>query len=286
MGNYFPQVARITMDDLTEALELATLDELHYCAEILFRRKFNPIDYLTMPQVIELKSRDRLELIAAIAQRFKFLGADGFTVLKGKTNQISYRQILERVCQHLAIAYSQSQTVPEIEAELFLSLIQKSWQKLSPKERRRLNDSMQLALTESDLQKSLPSGADPLGLVLKGTGAIALSTVVQPVVMNFLAKQFAIHLATYQIGQEAIKLGGTAIANKLQIYVTSNIAQYGMASTAARYALARTAFSFITPALWGVFFADLGWRAIATNYARIIPVIFTLAQIRLLRDVL
>jgi len=275
------------MDDLTDALELATEAELHYCAEILFRRKFNPIDYLTIPKVIELKSRDRLELIAAIAQRFKFLAADGFTVLKGKSNQISYRQVLERVCQHLAIPYSQSQTVAEIEAELFLGLIQKSWQKLSPKERNRLSDSMQMALTESDLQKSLPNGfrGDPLGLVLKGSSAIALSTVIQPAVMSLLAKQFAIHLATYQVGQEAIKLGGTAIANKLQVYISTNLAKYGMASTAAKYAVARTAFSFITPALWGVFFADLGWRAIATNYARIIPVIFTLAQIRLLRDI-
>ncbi|WP_041430093.1 YaaW family protein [Synechococcus sp. PCC 7502] len=275
------------MDELTEALELATDEELHYCADILFRRKFNPLDYVATPKVNELKSRDRLDLIEAIAKRFKFLAADGLTVLKGKTNQVSYRQVLEMVCQHLAVTYSKSQTVAEIEAELFLGLIQKSWQKLSPRERKRLNDSMQLALTESDLQKSLPKHLhnDPLGLVLKGSGAIALSTVIQPAVMSFLARQFAIHLATYQVGQEAIKLGGTAIANKLQVYISTNIAKYGMASTAAKYAVARTAFSFITPALWGVFFADLGWRAIATNYARIIPVIFTLAQIRLLRDI-
>jgi len=38
------------------------------------------------------------------------------------------------------------------------------------------------------------------------------------------------------------------------------------------------------PALWAWFFADLGWRAIATNYARVIPVVFTLAQIRLIRS--
>ncbi len=275
------------MDDLTNALNLATEAELHYCAEVLFRRRFNPIDYWTMPKVIELKSRNRSELIEVIIQRFKFLAADGFTVLKGKSNQISYRQVLERVCQHLNVAYSQSQTVTEIEAELFLGLIQKSWQKLSPNERKRLTHSMQAALTESELQKSLPSNfnLDSLGLVLKGSSALAISTVVQPAVMSFLARQFAIHLATYQVGQEAIKLGGTAIASKLQVYISTNFAKYGMASTAARYAAARTAFSFITPALWGVFFADLGWRAISVNYARIIPVIFTLAQIRLLRDI-
>jgi uncharacterized protein YaaW (UPF0174 family) len=276
----------MNVDYLTEALELATEDELHYCAEVLFRRKFNPIDYLTMPKVIELKSRDRSELIAAIAQRFNFLAADGLTVLKGKADHISYRQVLERVCQHLHICYAKSQSVTEIEAELFLGLIQKSWQRLSFKERKRLDDSMQLALSEADIQKSLPKGFnhEQIGLVLKGSGAIAMSTLIQPAIMNFLARQFAVHLATYQVGQEAIKLGGTAIASKLQIYISTNIAKYGMASTAARYTVARTAFSFITPALWGVFFADISWRAIATNYTRIIPVIFTLAQIRLLRD--
>ena len=29
---------------------------------------------------------------------------------------------------------------------------------------------------------------------------------------------------------------------------------------------------------------DLGWRAVASNYTRVIPVVFTLAQIRLTRD--
>jgi len=275
------------MDELTEALELATDEELHYCADILFKRKFNPLDYFTTPKIIELKSRERLDLIEAIAQRFRFLAADGFTVLKGKADQVSYRQTLERVCQHLQVAYSKTQTVSQIESELFLSLMQKSWQRLSPQEQQQLNETMRSALSESDLQKTLPPDLQrhPLGLVLKGSSAIAVSTVIQPAVMNFLARQFAIHLATYQVGQEAIKAGGTVIATQLQTYISTHLAKYGMASAIARYAAARTVFSFVTPALWGIFFADLGWRAIATNYSRIIPVIFTLAQIRLLRDI-
>jgi uncharacterized protein YaaW (UPF0174 family) len=56
-----------------------------------------------------------------------------------------------------------------------------------------------------------------------------------------------------------------------------------MAVSAARYGAFRTVFAFIGPVLWAAFLADLGWRAIATNYARIIPTIFTLAQIRLTR---
>jgi uncharacterized protein YaaW (UPF0174 family) len=42
-------------------------------------------------------------------------------------------------------------------------------------------------------------------------------------------------------------------------------------------------FAVLGPVMWGWFFADLGWRAIATNYGRIIPTIFALAQIRLTR---
>jgi uncharacterized protein YaaW (UPF0174 family) len=56
-----------------------------------------------------------------------------------------------------------------------------------------------------------------------------------------------------------------------------------MAINAARYGAARSLLAFVGPALWMWFFADLGWRTVATNYSRVIPVIFTLAQIRLTR---
>jgi uncharacterized protein YaaW (UPF0174 family) len=57
-----------------------------------------------------------------------------------------------------------------------------------------------------------------------------------------------------------------------------------MALNAARYAAVRSFFAILGPAMWAWFFADLGWRAIATNHGRIIPVVFTLAQIRLIRE--
>jgi uncharacterized protein YaaW (UPF0174 family) len=41
--------------------------------------------------------------------------------------------------------------------------------------------------------------------------------------------------------------------------------------------------SLLGPVIWGYFVADLGWKAIATNYGRVIPIIFTVAQIRLIR---
>jgi uncharacterized protein YaaW (UPF0174 family) len=273
------------MDELSDVLTLATDDELYQIADILFRRKFNPLDYFATPPIQELKGWDRDQLIEAIAKRFRFLAADGFTVLRRKTSDVSYREVLERVCQHLNIKYSQNQAVEDIESELFLNLISNSWKKLSPQERSTIDESMQSALTESDLQKSLPLDAqrNPMSLLVKGGSAIAVSTVIRSAVLTAIARQMAWHFASYQVGYEVIKAGGTAIATRLNAYISTYLAKRGMAVAATQYTAARTVFSVITPALWGLFFADLGWRAIATNYGRIIPAIFIVAQIRLLR---
>ena len=273
------------MNELSNVLTLATDEELHQIADILFRRKFNPLDYFATPPVQELQSWDRDELISAIAKRFRFLAADGLTVLRRKTGNVSYREVLERVCQHLNIKYSKNQTVEDIESELFLNLISNSWKKLSPQERSKIDESMQTALTESNLQKSLPLDAqrNPMSLLVKGGSAIAVSTVIRSAVLTAIARQMACHFASYQVGYEVLKAGSTAIATRLNAHVSTYLAKRGMAVAATQYTAARTVFSVITPALWGLFFADLGWRAIATNYGRIIPAIFIIAQSRLLR---
>ncbi len=216
-----------SQDELYKALSLATDEELDQIATVLFQRRFNPLDYLIAPPIAEVQSKSREELIEAIAQRFKFLAADGFTVLRGGAKKITYRQVLERVCQYLKVKYKRSQTVAEIESELFLHLIERSWRNLSPKEQK-------------PAEGNLPAN-NPASLLIKG---------------------------------------GTALAfTKLRSQLTALLAK-----RAGQYVLARTVLGVLTPTLWGIFLADLGWRAIATNYSRIIPVIFILAQIRLLRD--
>jgi uncharacterized protein YaaW (UPF0174 family) len=85
------------------------------------------------------------------------------------------------------------------------------------------------------------------------------------------------------VAKTALVEGGTAIALQVESQVALQAARQGMTMTAARYGTVRTIFSLVGPVLWGWFLADLGWRAIATNYGRIIPVIFALAQIRLVR---
>lgn len=99
-----------------------------------------------------------------------------------------------------------------------------------------------------------------------------------------IAQQFAIHFATYQVTKNTLIKGSLATANQLQGYVSLQMAKRGMVMASARYTAVRSFFCFSYSCFMGLFFfADLGWRAIATNYTRIIPVVFALAQIRLTR---
>ncbi len=273
------------MDELRAALELATEDELQQLTEILFRRKFNPLDYVQTPEPIEIQSRDREAWLDAIEQRFRFLAADGLTVLKGRTHEFTYRQALIQVCHYLKIPYSKQLSTTDLEAEIFLNLMGRAWKRLPASERKSLTARVQRSLAQSKLAEPLPAHIqhNPMGILIKGGSALAVSSLLKPILLQQMARQFALHFARYQVAKEVIVQGGAAAAAQFQNYLTLQTAKRGMALNAARYGTTRTVFAFLGPALWGYFFADLGWRAIATNYGRIIPTIFTLAQIRLTR---
>ena len=273
------------MDELRAALELATEEELIQLTDILFRRKFNPLDYVQTPDPIEIQSRDREAWLDALEERFRFLAADGLTVLRGRTGEFTYRQALIQVCHYLKIPYSKKLTTTELEEEIFLNLMGRAWKRLPASEKKSLTARVQRSLAQSNLSEPLPVHIqhDPVGLLLKGGSALAVSSILKPILLEQLARQFAIHLARYQVAKETIVQGGAAAAAQFQNYLTLQTAKRGMAMNAARYGTTRSVFALLGPVLWGYFFADLGWRAIATNYGRIIPTIFTLAQIRLTR---
>jgi uncharacterized protein YaaW (UPF0174 family) len=275
-----------TLDELRAALELATEEELQQITDILFRRRFNPIDYLQTPEPIDIQSRDRHFWLDAIEERFRYLAADGLTVLTGKTRKVTYRQTLIQVCRYLKIPYSQSLSTTDLEAEVFLCLLGKAWRQLPSSEQNALTVKVQRSLASASIPKPLPLSVqkDPLGLLFKGGSAVAFTSVVKPIVLKHIAHQFALHFARYQVAQTAIVRGGAVAAGQVQTYLTAQTAKRGMALSVARYGAARSALALLGPVLWGWFFADLGWRTIATNYGRIIPTIFTLAQIRLTRS--
>ena len=273
------------MDELRSALELATEEELQQLTDILFRRKFNPLDYVQTPDPIDIQSQDHESWLDAIEQRFRFLAADGVTVLRGRTGEVTYRQILIQVCRYLKIPYSAKLSTTDLEAEVFLNLMGRAWKQMPRHEQKALTARVQRSLAKSQLSEPLPVQLqhDPMALLVKGGSALAVSSIVQPLLLQQLARQFAIHFASYQIAKETVIQGSAAAAAQFQNYVVLQTAKRGMAMSAARYGAIRSVFALVGPAMWAWFFADLGWRAIATNYGRIIPIIVALAQIRLTR---
>ncbi|MGK7931492.1 MAG: YaaW family protein [Microcystaceae cyanobacterium] len=270
------------MDELRTALELATEEELQQFTKILFSRKLNPIDYVNVPQPDEIQSRDWQSQIDAIEDRFRYLASDGLTVLKGKTQEFSYRKALIQVCQYLKIPYAQQMTTTDIEAEIFLHLIEKAWKKLPVADKKSITRKVKNALSQQSLPEPIPINLqnNPVNLILKGSSVIAVNSLLKSLILKQIARQFALHFTQYQMAKTTIVKGGGVLANQLAV----KSAQRGMAMTAARYGAVRSVFAFVGPVLWGWFLADLGWRAITTNYGRIIPVIFTLAEIRLTRS--
>lgn len=275
-----------TLDELRSALELATEDELIQLTDILFRRKFNPLDYLQTPDPIEIQSQDREAWLDAIEERFRFLAADGMTVLRGRTQEFTYRQALIQVCHFLKIPYSKKLSTTDLEAEIFLNLMSKAWKRLPASDRKSITVQVQRSLAQAKLSEPLPVHIqhNPMSLLIKGGSALAVSSLLKSILLSQMARQFAIHFARYQVARQTIVQGGTAAAAQFQNYLALQTARQGMAVNATRYGVTRSVFAFLGPLLWGYFFADLGWRAIATNYGRIIPTIFTLAQIRLTRS--
>lgn len=280
------------MDELRDALELANEDELRELTELLFRAKFNPVDYVKLPLPETIQALPRRAQLDALEQRFRFLAADGLTVLRGEARLMSYRETLERVCRYLKIDAAQNLGpdcfTDELEAEVFLRVLQQGLQRLPERDRaqisrevnRQINRHLRHQTPELGLNRLVDP--DPLRLVLEGSSALAVSSVVRPLVLRLLARQFALQLARYQMAQVAVQQGSGFLA-QLQGRAALHMARRGVVLSTARYTAARSVLAFVGPAMWAWFLADLGWRTIATNYGRIIPAIFLLAQIRLTR---
>ena len=273
------------MDELRAGLALATEEELQQITQILFHRRFNPLDYWQTPEPISIQSQDWELWLDSLERRFRYLAADGVTVLRGRTQEISYREILIKVCHYLKIPYSNRMAATDIEAEIFLHLVSKAWDKLPPQEQKSLQAQVGNSLATAHPPEPLPVQLQhsPLKILIKGSGLVAVNTVLKSWLLKHIARQFALHLATYQAAKTAlIKSGTTAVAG-LGNQLALQAAKKGMVTNAARYGAARGVFSMLGPIMWGYLMADLGWKAIATNYGRVIPIVFTLAQIRLIR---
>jgi uncharacterized protein YaaW (UPF0174 family) len=274
------------VDELRSGLELATDEELQMMTQLLFQPKFNPLDYLCSPQPVDISRYERRQQITLLEQRFRYLAADGLSVLQKRTHQVSYHQTLLRVCRHLKMRQYENLSVAELESEVFLVLLEKTWSQLPKDEKKRVERSLYSAIVSTEEFELLPSVLQekPLALLAKGGSALALSAVIRPWLLRQIAQQFALHMARYQVAKQTLVKGGLSVAAQVQSRATARMATQGMVSASARYGAMRGVMACLGPALWTWFLADLGWRAVATNYARVIPVVFALAQIRLTRE--
>lgn len=267
------------------ALELATEEELQVLTELLFRPRLNPLDYLHMPDPITVQQQPRDLWLGDLEQRFCFLAADGITVLRRRTAELNYRQVLLQICRYLKVPVAHNLSTLDLEAEIFLHLLGRAWKQLPSGERGKLNRAVQRSLAQSPEGQSLPLNLqqDPMGVLLKGGSVLAFNSILKPWLLGTIAQQFARHFAVYQATRSTLARGGSMAIAELQRQAALQ-ASRGMALSATRYGAMRTALSFLGPMLWTWFLADLGWRAIAVNYNRVIPAVFTLAQIRLTRS--
>ena len=264
------------MDELRQALELANYDELQQITHILFCRRFNPLDYLHTPDPIQIQSQSDRDWIDSLEKRFRYLAADGMTVLRRKTQQVSYREALIRVCHYLKIPYSPAFSTTDIEVEIFLHLAQKAWKRLPCEERKSVSYRIIRGLDKLKLPEHITVQLqnNPFPLLLKSSGVLAVSSLVTPLLKQ-IPRQFALHFTKASATKAALKRGGAAVAVALG-------ARRGIAISAVRCATP-TVLAVVGPLLTGSFLVDLSWRTIATNYSRIIPTIGLLAQIRLIR---
>ncbi|MDA0267071.1 MAG: hypothetical protein O2890_05240 [Cyanobacteria bacterium] len=274
------------MDELRLALELANGDELQSLSELLFRPKLNPLDHLRQLDPIEIQSLSRSVQLDKLESRLRYLAADGFTVLQGQSDRLSYRQILVQVCQHLRLPYSNDLSTMDLESEVFLHIMESAWKRLPAREKQALQRQVQQSIANSPQYQALPLSlqTNPMGLLAKGSSAVAVNAVLRPWLLHQIARQFAVQMARHQIAKQTLARGGLGAVAQIHNRVTVAMTSRGMAINAARYGAVRGVFAVLGPALWTWFVADLGWRAIASNYGRVIPAVFALAQIRLTRE--
>ncbi|XP_028078997.1 uncharacterized protein LOC114280806 isoform X2 [Camellia sinensis] len=284
--------------ELRSVLELATDSELYELERILFGPSyFSPllksitkqtdVDYF----MIEEDAEERDDFIAMLESRFLFLAADARSTLRGW--RPSYRNVLLGVREKLNIPCSSKLSTEDLEAEIFLHLLQEysrdesgtfpsSWESSKNPDN---HGSLELGLSPWKVQAiaALRVGASELRrIILKGGGMLTLGKVYNLLARKLLGRMF-LEGAKYQIKKEVIRKGGQLAAVNLESRLALLVAKQGVAGAAARYLGLRSMMVLLGPMLWGTFLADVVIQMLGTDYARILRAIYAFAQIRITR---
>ncbi|CAK9312094.1 unnamed protein product [Citrullus colocynthis] len=274
--------------ELRSVLELATNSELYELEQILFGPSyFSPLmksitnrgqtDYAMIEE--DLEERD--DFISTLESRFLYLAADARSTLRGW--RPSYRDVLLTVRKKLNVPCSTKLSSEDLEAEIFLHLLQEYASEESVRQ-SNLEGSLQLGLNQWKVQTlAATDGASDLqSLILKGGSLITVVKMFQVFARTLSGKVFQ-EAANYQIKKEIIKKGGQLAAANLESRMALLVAQKGLAGAASRYLGFRSMMTLLGPMFWGTFLADMVIQMMGTDYARILRAIYAFAQIRITR---
>ncbi|KAE9466954.1 hypothetical protein C3L33_01141, partial [Rhododendron williamsianum] len=264
--------------DLRSVLELATDSELYELEQILFGPSyFSPllksittqadVDYFTIEE--DLDERDAF--IATLESRFFFLAADARSTIRGW--RPSYRNVLLGVRAKLNIPCSRKLSTEDLEAEIFLHLLQEfssdesgtlpsSWESSKLANSR---GSLEVGLSHWKVQaaSALRVGAAELRAVIlkaRNGGQFAAVTLESRVAL-LTAKQGLVRLRRYNPKQYAYyhayvtqKASVSWMSECLQLLfqdlIRPLLCVQGVAGAAARYLGLRSMVSFLGPMYW------------------------------------
>lgn len=241
-----------------------------------------------------LETGGRDALMERLESRFLFLGADAKATLRGR--RPTYRDVLLCVCMKLSVPCSIKLSTEDLEAEIFLHLLQQYSSNKSESFLRspwKYQNVTFAAKADAFTQGSkgwryyLPfalklGGEEILKVILKGGSVFTISTL-QNMVAQRLGGKVLLETARYQVAKEVLKKGGQAAASKLQTRVALLAARQGLVGAASCYMAFQRTSMLLGPLLWGTFLADIVIRSVGTDYARVVKAIYAFAQIRLLR---
>lgn len=291
--------------ELCEVLDLATDQELEQIYEALYSSSLlSPIGkslQTAEPPALHYRGRDGL--IRRIEHRFRFLAADAMDTLRGTWP--TYRQTLLGVRQRLEVPCPATLATCDLESEVFLHLLNEHADAVGAAvpgdaaggaaEHASHGDGMAppssgptgTARKPNIVQRALAPlklGASEVLPALSKLGASLAVTNLQTNVVRTLGTSLMRRSIQYEAAMQlAVTVGSKGLAGTFQSPVAVSAAQRGLTAAASRYAAARSVLAFLGPLMWASTFLDLARMSIGTDVARVVKVVFMLAQIRCLR---
>ncbi|KAF8090445.1 hypothetical protein N665_0476s0024 [Sinapis alba] len=290
-GTYDPELRLV--------FELATDSELYELESILFGPSyFSPLlksipnkggggERIMIGEDIDVRDG----FIQSLESRFLFLAADARSTLRGW--RPSYRNVLLAVRHKLNIPCSSNLPTEDLEAEIFLYLVDNFSSEASgvfpglwdSSQASEVQGSLEVGLSKwkVELLAALEVGASEVqSMILKGGGMITFAKIYQ-LLAKKLSGKVILEAANYQIRREMLKKGGQLAAINLESRAALLAAKHGFVGAASRYLGLRTVMQLVGPMMWGTLLADLVIQMLETDYARILRAIYAFAQIRITR---